>query len=158
MNREVRRKDREITEVEECKSILRRSNLGFLSTVSEDNTPYVVPLNYYYDGENIYFHSATEGHKIDNIKNNSNVCFCVVGDNEINLEKFTTSYESVMAFGKAEIVDDLETKIQVLNGMMKYLGREVDVTEHYKMKVIKDKTAIIKIKISRLTGKRNGVK
>ncbi len=158
LNREVRRKDREITDLEECKEIIRNNNLGLLSTISEDNTPYIVPLNYFYDGETIYFHSAIEGHKIDNIKKNPMVCFCVVGQHKVNLEKFTTSYESVMAFGKAEIVADLETKIQVLNGMMKYLGREVDVTNHYKINVIEDKTAIIKIEISRLTGKRNVVK
>ncbi len=155
MNKEMRRKDREITDIHECKSILKNNNLGFLSTTGIDNTPYVVPLNYFYDGESIYFHSATEGHKVDNIKNNPMVCFCVVGNHEIILDKFTTTYESVIVFGKAEIVTDLQEKIQILNGMMKYLGREVDVTKHYKMNFIKDKTEIVKIKIDRITGKRN---
>lgn len=154
MNREIRRKDREITDIEECKSIIRNNKLGFLSTISEDNTPYVVPLNYFYDGENIYFHSATEGHKVDNIKKNPKVCFCVVGDHEIVLEKFTTKYESAIIYGNAVVIEDFQEKVDILNGFMKFLGREVDVTKHYKSEVIDNKTLIVKINVDKITGKK----
>lgn len=157
MNKEVRRSDREIKDIQECKRIIRNNNLGFLSTVSKDNTPYVVPLNYFYDGEFIYFHSAMEGHKVENIRHDPRVSFCVVGENEIVLEKFTTKYESVIAFGEAMIVDSYEEKISILNNMMKYLGKEVDVTQSYKPDYIKGKTLIIKIKIDRMTGKKNSL-
>lgn len=155
MYREMRRKDREITDIEECKLILRSNNLGYLSTIGEKNTPYVVPLNYFYDGKDIYFHSATEGHKVDNIENNPKVCFCIVGKNNIDLDEFTTKYESVIVYGNAMIVEDNQTKIDILNGFMKQLGREVDVIKHYKPDFIKDKTLIVKISVERITGKRN---
>ncbi|MTI49609.1 pyridoxamine 5'-phosphate oxidase family protein [Sporosalibacterium faouarense] len=158
MKKEMRRKDRKIDDIDVCKDILLKNNLGYLSTVSKDNSPYVVPLNYFYDGEFIYFHSAMEGHKIENIKNNPKVAFCVVGDNEVILEKFTTRYESIIVFGTASIVGGYEEKLRVLNNMMRYLGKEVDVTTRYDKKFIKDKTLIVKIEIETMTGKKNTVK
>jgi len=155
MYRDMRRKDREITSVDEYIEILVNNNLGFLSTINEDSSSYVVPVNYFYEDNCIYFHSSKEGHKIDNMKNNPIVSFAVVGKNEINLEKFTTSYESVVIFGKASFIEDFDEKLSILNKMMASLGRIVDVEKHYKPSVIQDDTSVIQIKINRITGKRN---
>lgn len=155
MTRQMRRKDRQINDIKECEDILRKSNIGVLGTVDKDNKPYVVPLNYFYLDGCIYFHCAYEGHKIDNIKFNPNVSFTVIGESELQLEHFTTNYESVIAFGQASFIEELDKKIEVLNNMMISLGRKVNVVDYYDVDFIKDETCIVKINIESLTGKRH---
>ena len=72
MFREMRRKDREIS-INDSREILTKACYGVLSTISENGYPYGVPVNYVFYNGYIYFHSAKEVHKIDNIKNNSKV-------------------------------------------------------------------------------------
>ena len=114
---ELRRKDRAITN-EEAMAILRKAEYGVLSTVSPDGKPYGVPLNFCLVGSCIYFHCAVEGRKIDNIKNNKNVSFCVIGDTEILPDKFGTKYESVIVAGEIEESFDKD-KQEALEGMLR---------------------------------------
>ncbi|MBC2581704.1 pyridoxamine 5'-phosphate oxidase family protein [Clostridium sp. DJ247] len=68
MFREMRRKDRELKN-DEAIEILKNSEYGILSTVSQNGYPYGVPLSFIFSNNSIYFHSAIEGHKLDNILN-----------------------------------------------------------------------------------------
>ncbi|ABR48427.1 pyridoxamine 5'-phosphate oxidase-related, FMN-binding [Alkaliphilus metalliredigens QYMF] len=79
MFRELRRKDREIKN-NEVIQIIENSDYGILSTVSQNGYPYGVPVSFVFINNSIYFHCATEGHKLDNILNNNKVSFCVVGE------------------------------------------------------------------------------
>lgn len=79
MNREMRRNDRQLN-TEDTLSILEQGEYGILSTVSADGIPYGVPVSYTYFNQCIYFHCAKNaGLKLENIGNNANVCFTVVG-------------------------------------------------------------------------------
>ena len=104
--KELRRKDRGISR-EEATTLLKKAEYGILSTSSEDGKPYGVPLNFCIIDHNIFFHSAVEGHLIDNIKINKSVSFCVVGNTEILPDKFGTKYESVIVSGDIEEVFDI---------------------------------------------------
>ncbi|MDZ5016887.1 pyridoxamine 5'-phosphate oxidase, partial [Clostridium perfringens] len=94
MFKEIRRKDREI-EGSQVIEVLKKCEYGILSTVDENGYPYGVPLSYVYANDSIYFHSAVEGHKLENIKKNDKVSFCVVGQTDVLPDKFSTKYESV---------------------------------------------------------------
>ena len=97
MRREMRRKNREISK--ECAyDIIRSSEYGFLSTVSEDGSPYCIAISHALVGNDIYFHCAKQGHKIDNIIKDNRVCFTAVGKTNILPEEFTTEYESAVAW------------------------------------------------------------
>lgn len=74
----------------------------------DDGYPYGVPLNYVYDEQagKIYFHSARDGHKLDAIRREPKVSFCVVGKNQLVPEEFTTYFTSVIAFGRATVLTD----------------------------------------------------
>lgn len=96
----MRRKDRLIPEAEAF-TILKEGEYGILSTVSPNNEPYGVPLNYCLIADCIFFHCALEGSKIDNISNNPKVSFCVVGKTEILPDKFSTRFESCIVEGLA---------------------------------------------------------
>ena len=114
---QIRRKDREIDQ-KSIIEILEKGQYGVLSTVDAEGMPYGVPLTYIYEDYKIYFHCALEGHKLENIKQNPNVSFCVVGDTEVIPEQFSTKYESVIVFGKIREVSE-EEKVEVLHKLLK---------------------------------------
>ena len=61
------------TEMEE---LLQQEVLGCLGLAGEEG-PYVVPLNYAYVDGRILFHCGLTGKKLDHIRANPQVCFCV---------------------------------------------------------------------------------
>lgn len=91
---------------EECEEILVREKTGVLAVLGDGGYPYTVPINYYYTDDKIYLHCAKTGHKLDAIKKEQRVSFCVIDRDDILQEKFTTLFKSVVAFGKAEILED----------------------------------------------------
>ncbi len=99
----MRRSKQQLTK-EECEEILIQGKTGVLAVLGDDGYPYTVPINYYYTDGKIYLHCAKTGHKLDAIKEETKVSFCVVDCDDILQEKFTTLYKSVVAFGKAEIL------------------------------------------------------
>ena len=64
---------------------------------------YIVPINYVYDGVNIYCHSA-KGMKIDMMRENPEVCF------EVDSIKDITNWQSVILLGKSEEITELDEK------------------------------------------------
>lgn len=150
--RKIRRKDREIT-TDDAVNLLKECEYGFLSTIGNDGQPYGVPLNYVYKDNCIYFHSALQGHKIENIEQNSKVSFCAVGDTNVLPSKFGTEYESVVAFGAASEAKGTERYNALLWLLEKYSADFIEEGKAYIEQ--KDKvTKVIKIEISDITGKR----
>lgn len=149
--RELRRKDRAITE-EEAMNLLETAEYGVLSTVSADGKPYGVPLNFCMVKGCIYFHCASEGQKIENIRRTASVSFCTVGKTEVLPDKFGTTYESVIVAGEVEEVFDLD-KQKALEGLLhKYSSEFIEQGKKY-IAAMKEKTRVFKITIKRLSGK-----
>jgi uncharacterized protein len=147
----MRRKDRLITDTETL-SILEKGEYGILSTVSSDNEPYGVPVNYCLIGERMYFHCALEGRKIDNIIHNPNVSFCVVGKTEVLPDKFGTNYESCIVQGVASESFGEEKQL-ALEGLVRKYSEDF-VAEGLKyIDKLKDKTRVFKIRIESISGK-----
>jgi nitroimidazol reductase NimA-like FMN-containing flavoprotein (pyridoxamine 5'-phosphate oxidase superfamily) len=148
---EMRRKDREIFG-EEIEKILFNGKYGTLSTIGDNGYPYVVPLSYVYYNKSIYFHCAKDGYKLQNIVQNDKVSFCVVTDIEVIPEKFSTKYNSVIAFGTASEVTGESKDIILLHLIDKYSHDYIDKGKTY-IENTKDDTTIIKIDIQHITGK-----
>jgi nitroimidazol reductase NimA-like FMN-containing flavoprotein (pyridoxamine 5'-phosphate oxidase superfamily) len=151
MHRNVRRKDREL-DPESTTRLLTEGEYGFLATVGGDGQAYGVPLNYVFKNNFLYFHCAPEGHKLDNVRSNNKVSFCVVGKAKVLPDKFSTEYESVIAFGTAGEVQGEEKSQALLDLVEKY---SPDFLEEGKAVIAKyfDKTSIIKMDIQHITGK-----
>jgi len=132
--------------------ILKEGEYGVLSTLGENGYPYCTPLNYTYINGNIYFHSATAGQKLDNIIYNEKVCFCVVGKTEVIPEDFTTKYESIIAFGKASIIEGEEKKDVFISLVNKYSKDFMKEGLEYIDRAIKN-TIVIKITVDSISGK-----
>ena len=105
MFREMRR-NKQILSRDLAEKILRDGEFGVLALSGDDNYCYSVPINYAFEGNKIYFHSAKTGHKIDAIKRNDKASFCVVDRHEVVAEEFTTYFSSAIAFGRIKIVED----------------------------------------------------
>jgi hypothetical protein len=106
----------------EAWELLIAGEYGILSTCGPDGEPYGLPINYWVGNGAIYFHSAPEGRKLENLGAESRVSFCVVGRTEVLPDQFATRYESVIVAGQAaEVYDD--EKQQALEGLLaKYSG------------------------------------
>lgn len=100
------RRTKNILKDETAEKILREGLYGVLALAGDGGYNYAVPMNYAVAGNKIYFHSAKNGHKLDAIKNNDKVSFCVVGSHEVVAEEFTSYYVSAVAFGRIRIVED----------------------------------------------------
>jgi nitroimidazol reductase NimA-like FMN-containing flavoprotein (pyridoxamine 5'-phosphate oxidase superfamily) len=119
MHRELRRKERGMTEPE-ARELLERGEYGVLSTRGPDGAPYGIPLNYCVINSAVYFHSAVEGHKLENIAVDRRVSFCVVGPTEVLPAQFVTRYESVILSGRAAEVSGEEKQLALEGLLEKY--------------------------------------
>ena len=151
MFRKMRRDDKE-KGPEDITRILKEGEYGVLSTLGENGYPYSTPLSYIYINDNIYFHGATIGQKLDNIAYDEKVCFCVVGKTEVIPEDFTTKYESVIAFGKALIIEGEEKKDVFISLVGKYSKDFMKEGLEYIDRAIKN-TTVIKITVDSVSGK-----
>ncbi len=155
----MRRKDKEINDINELLKIIEKSKIMHLG-LCQNNLPYVIPLNFgfQYNGEiiKIYFHSAKVGKKIDIIRNN-NKC-SVEMTSYYELEKGETAcqwsafYESVMIEGNILFVENEEDIKRAMNLIMERYGFEgIPV---YEEKYIKS-MYIFCIEVEAISGKRN---
>jgi nitroimidazol reductase NimA-like FMN-containing flavoprotein (pyridoxamine 5'-phosphate oxidase superfamily) len=131
---------------------MKKNTNGILSCTGDEGYPYGVPVSFVYFNEKIYFHSAKSGHKIDSIKNNSKVSFTVVDKDQIVSEEYTSYFRSVIAFGKARLVEGEEWYEGFKELVEKYSG---DQPEEAKIKEIKEctRSLIIAIDVEHITGK-----
>lgn len=151
MFREMRR-DKQLLSMEDTVAVLTRCTNGVLACMGDEGYPYAVPLSYVYLNGRIYFHSAKAGHKIDAITRNPKVSFSVIDEDKIVSEKYTTHFRSVIAFGKARIVEGDERLESFAALVDKYSGNQ---PEEAKNKEISGCTQahIIAIDIEHITGK-----
>ena len=151
----MRMKDKAIVELAEIEEILRKALVCRLG-LTDGNRPYIVPLSFGFQNNNLYFHSAPEGKKIEMLRKNSKVCFEFDLDHQLvaNEEacKWGIKYRSVIGFGKASIVEDIREKREGLNAILEhYSGRTFDYPE-----AAVNGTLVIKVEIESVTGKKSG--
>jgi len=151
MNTHLRRQDRKLSD-SEALDILQKGEFGILSMCTPKNEGYGIPLNYVLVNNVIYFHCATEGSKLDYLKKNNNVSFCVVGKTEVMPSKFGTLYESAIAFGQIFDVDDKEKRDALMKIIEKYSSSYIQEGIEYIEKLYA-KVSIIKFTIESVTGK-----
>ncbi len=151
MFREMRRQDKKLSNMEAAR-ILGAGEHGILSTSCSNGYPYGVPMSYVYENNCIYFHCAAEGQKLDNIKYNNNVSFCVVGDTVTLPESFSVKYESVVVLGKAFELSGDEKRIALEAIVAKYSKDYIKEGFEYIKNSI-DETKLFKIAIEHMTGK-----
>src|SRR5205085_2181015 len=119
-----------------------------------DGKPYVVPVNYCFDGTSIIAHSQ-EGLKIRMMRSNPNVCF------EVDEMKSFTEWNSVIAWGKYQEITDEVEKWQVLETFVDKMmhikvsetARPPETMESRTHPRSLVKVVVYKINIEKLTGR-----
>ena len=107
--REMRRKRQQLSEVESI-GILQKATAGTLALLGDNDYPYAVPISYVYHERKLYFHSALAGHKVDAIRNCDKASFCVIDKDDVQPERYTTFFRSVIVFGRIHIIEDEQEK------------------------------------------------
>jgi len=147
----MRRQERELSN-SEVFAILEKGEYGVLSMCTPANEGYGVPLNYTFNNTDIYFHCAKEGSKLECLRNNPNVSFCVVGKTTVLPSSFGTLYESAIATGTISEVEGTE-KLKALKLFIdKYSGEFIPEGNEYITKLL-ERVSVIKLKVKSVTGK-----
>lgn len=150
----MRRKDKEIKDKGEIEQIIRTAQICRLA-MARENQPYVIPLNFGYRDNTVYFHCASQGKKIDILRENPRVCLEFSIDTEIvPAEKsceWGLRFKSAIGFGTARFVEDTGSQKKALDIIMDHYGGKGG---DYSEKMLKI-TSVIKVVLTRLTGKRS---
>ncbi len=148
----MRRKDRE-RDQEFAFMVVDKCEYAVLSMVDQKGKPYCIPISIVRENENIYFHCAKDGKKVELMRKCPNVCMTFVGNTYREKDKFTTKYESAIAYGIAQEVYLEEEKVIALRMLCE---RHTPTNmENFEKEIAKSlsKTAVWKVTIDSITGK-----
>ena len=150
----MRRQEREIRDEQEIRKILEMGHVCRLG-LYDGHYPYVVPMNYGYRDNRIYFHCAGSGRKIDILKKNDRVCIEVDVDSRVVQGqqpcRWTMKYRSVIGFGRARIIDDEREKKAGLDVIMAHYGGSGGSYDEKSLQ----RTSLIEVVLESITGKQS---
>ncbi|MEG0924693.1 MAG: pyridoxamine 5'-phosphate oxidase family protein [Anaerovoracaceae bacterium] len=119
------RSEKNATSYKEAEAMLREATHGVLSVHGDEDYPYGVPISFAYEDGKIYFHGTSDGsHRINSIKKNPRVSFCVVTQDNILPEKFNTLYRSAIAFGTARVLTNPEEKAKAMDVILRKYSKD----------------------------------
>lgn len=154
MFREMLRKKQQLSQ-EECIDVLRKETRGVLSVIGDGGYPYGAPMNHWYNADDgaVYFHCGNVGHRLDALRQNDKVSFCVYGQQWKEEGSWAWNVKSVIVFGRVEIVDDLDTIIDITTKLSykftqdaEYIRKEIEGHAHW--------TLLLRLVPEHICGKR----
>jgi nitroimidazol reductase NimA-like FMN-containing flavoprotein (pyridoxamine 5'-phosphate oxidase superfamily) len=158
----MRRKDREVTGIEELLGIIQKCKV-FRLGMTDGTMPYIVPLNFGYEYRDttltLYFHGAREGKKTNALKQDNRVCFEMDGEYALTTGELACdygfNYASVIGFGTVELIEEDAEKIRALNLLMRHqTGENRDFTYgEAQLRAV----AVYRLKAETFTGKQRAL-
>ncbi len=151
MFRKMRRFKQQLSE-QECVEILKREPRGVMAVHGEDGYPYAFPMNYIYMDGKLYFHCAKEGHKLDALKADDRVSFCVMDKGYRKDSDWALNIKSVIIFGRIKKIDDPS---EAVNAVRKLGYKYYPSKEEAEAEVAKDfhRVTMLELTIDHMTGK-----
>ena len=150
--REMRRKRQQLSE-EESIAVLQKATAGTLALLGDNDYPYAVPISYVYHEGKLFFHSALAGHKVDAIRKCDKASFCVIEQDDVQSERYTTFYRSVIAFGRIRIIEDEQETLQIARMLGNRYNPNHDETLQKEIESGLSRMLAIRFDIEHLTGK-----
>ncbi len=138
MFRELVRKNKQLT-MDECIEILKNETRGVLSVMGDDDYPYGMPMNHWYNEEDgkIYFHSGKAGHRLDALRRSDKVSFCTYDNGYRNEGEWAWNVKSVIVFGRMEVIDDINKITDIMTKLSykfvqdeEYIKKEIKLYGH----------------------------
>jgi nitroimidazol reductase NimA-like FMN-containing flavoprotein (pyridoxamine 5'-phosphate oxidase superfamily) len=159
-NGKMRRIDKEINDTQFIESILKEADHCVIA-LSENNSPYLVPMNFGFKDNILYLHSSPVGKKIEILKVNNKISFGVQTKTGIVKNKkacdWGMKYMSVIGEGYAYFIDNNDKKVEGLNIIMsKYSDNESNTFEYSETDL--NNVSLIKVEVNQLKGKISGYK
>ncbi len=143
----------------EIDAILKQCKTCFVA-MADNNVPYLLPLNFAMDGDQVILHSAQQGRMWETIKKNPKVCINWILGEDLAWQDIQVgcSYRvisrSVMVEGTAETVDDITEKEKIVR---KFMTQYSDLSFKFNEPAIRN-VGILLVKIDKLTAKEFGAK
>jgi len=154
----MRKSNKEIKDESVIADLLRSCHVGRLGTVDKNGWPMIKPLNFVYHEKKIYFHTAQEGEKIEDIRRDNRVCFEVdlpIGFVRGNANPCQAEYlyRSVIMKGWAHIITDSEERVFALKKLMEKYQPEGGYGDFPGEKL--SITGVVRINIEQMSGKED---
>lgn len=143
----------------EIDAILKQCKTCYVA-MSENDVPYVLPLNFAMDGDRVILHSAQHGRMWETIKKNPKVCINWTLGEELAWQdvqvgcSYRVKSKSVNVEGTAEFVDDFSEKERIVR---KFMTQYSELPFKFNDPAIRN-VGIILVHIDKLTAKEFGVK
>ncbi len=150
----MRRGEKEIVDPAELRRILEGARVCRVAMV-DGAGPYLVPLSFALDGDDLVLHSATSGRKLDVLRKNPSVCFEVEEGVELLVGsapcETTQRFRTVIGFGEASFVESASERVRLLALFgPRYGAPDLPMSGER----IRD-TVVIRVRVRQLTGKRS---
>ena len=153
MFRELVRKNKQLSK-EECIELLINEKRGVLSVLGDDDYPYGMPMNHWYNEEdgNIYFHCGNIGHRLEALQKHNKVSFCVFDKGYKEDGNWAYKVKSVIVFGKIDIIDDMD---QIIDITTKLSYKFIQDEEYIKGEIASSvhRTLLLKLNVEHMCGK-----
>lgn len=150
----LRRQDRKV-QPQDALAWVQQSEYCILATCDNEGVPYGVPVSPVLEQNHVYFHCAPTGRKLENLKQQPQVCMTFVAKAQTDGAAFTTRYESVIVEGNASLVTDETEKRHALELLcVRYTAHTTEEIAQYITKYFAQ-TMVVKVEITQLCGKSN---
>lgn len=153
MFRELARQNRQLP-MEKCIEVLKTETRGVLSVLGDDDYPYGMPMNHWYNEEdgNVYFHCGKSGHRLDALKKHDKVSFCVYDQGYRKEGDWAYTVSSVIVFGRMEIIDDFDLIADITTKLSyKFIQDEAYIQEEIRRSG--PGTLLLKLNVEHICGK-----
>ena len=143
----------------EINAILKQCKTCYVA-MSDENVPYVLPMNFAMDGDRVILHSAQCGRMWETIRKNPKICInWTLGEDlawqDIQVGcSYRVKSKSVIVEGTAEIIDDLEEKYQI---MQQFMTQYSELPFKFSTPAIRN-VGIVLVSIDKLSAKEFGAK
>ncbi|MCI9353159.1 MAG: pyridoxamine 5'-phosphate oxidase family protein [Lawsonibacter sp.] len=136
--------------------LIDRCTHGVIAISTGEPAPYCLPLSFVRVGDDLFFHCAREGRKVDLLRRFPQVCVTFVGDDRpafVPPAMYTTYFQSAIVTGTASEVTDPQEKAAALRALCQKVtpdhmdGFETAVEQSLAV------TAVWKVRMEEITGK-----
>lgn len=147
-----------IEDRKEINAILKQCKTCYVA-MSDDNVPYVLPMNFAMDGDRVILHSAQCGRMWETIRKNPKICInWTLGEDlawqDIQVGcSYRVKSKSVIVEGTAEIIDDFEEKYRI---MQQFMAQYSELPFKFNAPAIRN-VGIFLVSIDKLSAKEFGV-
>lgn len=147
-----------LTDLNEMEQIIQNAEFCYLSMTDDDHHPYVIPMNFGYQDGVFHFHGAREGKKTRLLRTRPEVCIALSTDAVLRWQheavacSYSMKYRSILAYGRAEFIEDPTEKKASLALLMAHFS---DRSFHFNPPSIRE-VCCWKVVVERMEGRMYG--